>query len=185
MILSGIAKLAFGNAKGADEFANTSEALMASLAPLIAFPLVGAIITALAGNWKLSVLLFLSRVCTVLVLPVLTYEFSRLFKCQAYWLRTATAVNWCFWLVLPAVLVAVMLGSVAVQLGLSMPRVEVIVLGVAGLYLMWNRWFVLKSGLKINGWRAALILVACSVVAGLFSLLPLLVDSPLAGLGGL
>ena len=182
MILSGIAKLARGNAKGADEFSGTPEAFTASLAPLIAFPLVGAIVTGFAGSWKLAVLGLLSRLCAVLVLPVLTYEFSRLFNRQAHWLRTATALNWCFWLVLPAVLVGAMLGSVAVQCGLAMQWVELAVLGVVGFYLLWNRWFVLKSGLQINGWRAALILLATLASAALLACLSWGVGLPLAGM---
>lgn len=181
MILPGIGKLACGNAKGIDEFSASTESFTASLAPLIAFPLVGAVVTGLAGNWKLAVIGFLSRLCAVLVLPVITYEFSRLFDRQGQWLRTATALNWCFWLVLPAVLVAAVLGSVAVKFGLSLPVIEVGVLGLVGLYLLWNRWFVLKSGLKISGWRAFLILLASVIITAVISLLPVVAGLPLAG----
>lgn len=175
MILPGIAKLARGNAKGADEFSNTPESFAASLAPLIAFPLVGAVITALSGDWKMAMLGFLSRLCAVLVLPVLTYEFAKIFGRKGQWLRTATALNWCYWLVLPAVLVAAILATVAIQFGLPMQRMELGMFGLVGLYLLWNRWFVLKSGLQINGWRAALILLVIIVLTAIFSFLPLLV----------
>lgn len=181
MILPGIAKLACGKAKGIDEFSGSMEAFTASLAPLIAFPLVGAVVTALAGNWKLATLGFLSRLCAVLVLPVVVYEFSRLFKRQEQWVRTATALNWCFWLVLPAVLLAAIIGSIAAQAGLPIQRVEVAVLAGVGLYLLWNRWFVLKSGLRISGWGAALILLASLVVMAVLSVLPLFIGMPLAG----
>lgn len=182
MILSGIGKLALGKAKGIEEFSASPEGFTASLAPLIAFPLVGAMVTGLSGHWKIAIIGLLSRLCAILVLPVITYEFSRLFNRKGQWLRTATALNWCFWLVLPAVLVAAVLGSVAVQLGLSMARIEVAVLGIVGLYLLWNRWFILKSGLKISGWRALVILLAGLVITALISLLPLIAGLPLAGI---
>ena len=181
MILRGIGKLACGNAKGIDEFSATPEGFTASLAPLIAFPLVGAVATGLSGHWKVAVIGLLSRLCAVLVLPVITYEFSRLFGRQDRWLRTATALNWCFWLVLPAVLVAAVLGSVAVQFALSMPRVEVGVLALVGLYLLWNRWFILKSGLNINGWRAVVILLASLLITAVISCLPIIAGLPLTG----
>lgn len=181
MILPGIAKLACGKSKGIDEFSGTIEAFAASLAPLIAFPLVGAVVTGLSGNWKLAILGFLSRLCAVLVLPVVVYEFSRLFKRQDKWVRTAIALNWCFWLVLPAILLAAIVGSISAQAGLSIQRVEVVVLAGVGLYLLWNRWFVLKSGLRIKGWAAALILLTSLVLMGVLSMLPILIGMPLAG----
>lgn len=181
MILPGIVKLAFGNAKGMDEFSSTTEAFTASLAPLIAFPLVGAVITGLAGSWRLATLEFLARICTVLVLPLLTYEFSRLFNRQSQWIRTATALNWCFWLAMPAVLLAAIIGSTVAQMGLPIERVAGVVLGIAGLYLLWNRWFILKSGLQINGWKAAIIVLASLILIALLSILPLFIGLQAAG----
>lgn len=169
MILSGIAKLACGNAKGVDEFSSTPESLGASLAPLIALPLVDAIVSSLSGNWKMEVVSFLSSLCTVLVLPVLVYEFSRLFKRQEQWLRTSTALNWCHWLILPAVWGTVTLIPVMTRLGLPAAYSGLVSIALAELYLLWNSWFILKSGLRINGWRAALILLACQFAMGILA----------------
>lgn len=181
MILPGIIKLAYGNAKGIDEFSDAPESFAASLAPLIAFPLVGAVITGSSGSWKLALLAFVSRLCAVLVLPAIIYEFSRLYKRQGQWVRTATALNWCYWLVLPAIMVAAVLGSVAVQFGVPMPHAEIAVLAAAGFYLLWNRWFVLKTGLKLNGWRVVPIILASLFFEFVFSALPLLVGLKLMG----
>lgn len=179
MILQGLIKLARGDAKGIEEFSGTPEAFSASLAPLIAFPLVGAFITALSGDWKAALIGLLSRFCAVLALPLVTYEFARLFSRQTLWLRTATALNWCFWLVLPAIFVAALLGSVIVTMGLPVERAEIAVLGLIGLYLLWNRWFVFKSGLQLNGWRAGLILLASLVITALFAALPWVAGVPM------
>ncbi|HTQ71713.1 MAG TPA: hypothetical protein VMH92_09505 [Acidocella sp.] len=181
MILQGLIKLARGNAKGIEEFSGTPEAFSASLAPLIAFPLVGAFITAVSGDWKTALIGLLSRLCAVLALPVVTYEFARLFGKQTLWLRTATSLNWCFWLVLPAILVAALLGSVVVQFGLPLARAELVVLGLIGLYLLWNRWFVFKSGLQLNIWRALLMLAASLALTGLFAVVPWLAGLPMPG----
>lgn len=183
MILRGLMLLARGNAKGVEEFSNTLEGFSASLAPLIAFPLVGAFITAMTGDWKIALIGLLSRLCAVLALPVIAYEFSRLFGRQSQWLRTATALNWCFWLVLPALLVAAFIGSIIVQTGMSLPKAEVLVLGLMGLYLLWNRWFVLKSGLGVNGWKAGLALLASVAATLVFAALPWAAGMAPAGAG--
>ncbi|MGE4482212.1 hypothetical protein [Acidocella sp.] len=181
MILQGLFRLGRGDAKGIGEFSGTPEAFSASLAPLIAFPLVGALITAVGGDWKAALIALLSRVCAVLALPVVTYEFARLYGKPHLWLRTATALNWCFWLVLPAILVAAFLGSVLVQAGFLLGRAEMLVLGLIGLYLLWNRWFVFKAGLELNIWRALLMLAASLAVTGFFAMLPWLAGLPLPG----
>lgn len=172
MILRGLVKLARGDAKGLAEFSSDKEAFSASLAPLIAFPLVGAGITALSGDWKAALIGLFSRFCAVLALPLIIYEFSKLFGKTNHWLRTATALNWCFWLVLPAIFLAALLGSILVQTGLPITRSEQVVLEVVGLYLLWNRWFVLKAGLQLNIWRALLVLLASLIATGLFAVLP-------------
>lgn len=169
MILSGIAKLACGNAKGVDEFSATPESLGASLAPLIALPFVDAIVSSFSGDWKTEVVAFLSSLCTVLVLPVLVYEFSRLFDRQGQWLRTTTALNWCHWLIIPAIWAAASLIPVMARFGLPVAYSGIASIGLAELYLLWNSWFVLKSGLRVNGWRAALILLACQFAMGILA----------------
>ncbi len=181
MILQGLIKLARGDAKGVEEFSGSVEAFSASLAPLIAFPLVGAFITAVSGDWKAALIGLLSRFCAVLALPLVTYEFARLYGKQQLWLRTATALNWCFWLLLPAILVAALLGSVLVTLGLPLARAELAVLGLIGLYLFWNRWFVFKAGLQLNIWRALLMLLASLLITGLFAVVPWLAGLPVPG----
>ncbi|MBU6449592.1 MAG: hypothetical protein KGQ26_08210 [Rhodospirillales bacterium] len=172
MILRGLAKLARGDAKGLVEFSGEKEAFSASLAPLIAFPLVGAAITAVSGDWKAALIGLLSRLCAVLALPLIIYEFAHLFGKKSLWLRTATALNWCFWLVLPAIFLAALLGSILVQTGLPITRAEKVVLEVVGFYLLWNRWFVLKAGLQLNIWRALLVLVASLAATALFAVVP-------------
>ena len=184
MILSGIAKLACGNAKGIDEFSGTPEGLGASLAPLIALPLVDAVVSSLSGNWKIEVVAFLSSLCTVLVLPVLVYEFSRFYDRQGQWLKTATALNWCHWLILPAIWGAASLMPVMARFGLPASYSGVASIALAELYLLWNSWFVLKSGFKVNGWRAALVLLASQIaMAVLASPVLMVVATKLSGAG--
>lgn len=184
MILRGMVKLARGNPKGFEEFGATPEAFTASLAPLIAFPVVGALLMAIASGWKMALLGLLSRLCSVLILPVLTYEFARLFGRQSQWLRTATAMNWCLWLLIPAMFVAILLGVIAAEIGAPQPLAEFGTLMLAGLYLLWNRWYIFKAGLEVNGWRAGGIILVSLVLGALFTLLPIWAGLPMPGLNG-
>ena len=119
MILRGLLMLAKGDKAGLNEFSNSLESFTASLAPLIAFPLVGAGISVAAGQWQIAIIGFLSRGCAVLVLPVMTYEFARRFGRESLWPRTATALNWSFWMVVPMIFISAFAGALMVQAGLT------------------------------------------------------------------
>jgi hypothetical protein len=59
------------------------------------------------------------------------------------------------------------------QLGLSAAGAELAALGLAGLYLLWYRWLILRAGLALDGARAALVLLVSSLVTGLFTAMPM------------
>ncbi len=172
MILRGLWRLAKGDAAGIKEFGAGLDNFYASLAPLIAFPLVGALVTALQVDWRVAVVSFLARLCGVLVLPVLVYEFARFYGREPMWLRAATALNWSFWALLPVLLVGAFLGAILAQMGLPMRTAELATMGVMGAYLLWYRWFILRAGLGLNGWRAALIVLVSGTLIALFTVVP-------------
>ena len=172
MILRGLWRLAKGDAGGIREFGGGLENFYASLAPLIAFPLVGALVTALQVNWRVAVVSFLARLCGVLVLPVLVYEFARFYGREPMWLRTATALNWSFWVLLPVLLVGAFIGGILAQIGLPMRAAELATLGIMAVYLLWYRWFILRAGLALNGWRAALIMLVTGALIALLTAIP-------------
>lgn len=174
MILRGLWKFAKFQRAGIAEFGDTLDHFYASLAPLIAFPLVGAAASAVQGEWRLALIGFISRFCAVLVLPVCVYEFSCLFGRERFWLRAATALNWSFWMVLPALLVAAFIGGALAQMGLSMTGAEMVTLGLVGLYLLWYRLFVLAAGLALPYWQAGLIVLASSLAIVAATAVPLL-----------
>ena len=168
--------LARGRADGIKEFGNSSDAVAASLGPLIAFPLVGAAYTALNGQPEFAALGFFSRLCGVLALPLITYEFDRLVRREAEWMRTAAALNWSFWMLLPALLVAAALGAMAVAAGLSQTAAEHAALALLILYLLWYQWFIVRAGLRPGAARAVLLVLLNSAAISLFSVAPLLFD---------
>ena len=171
-ILRGIWLLASGRAAGMREFGNTADALTSSLAPLIAFPLVGALLVAMNGQPVLAALGLLSRLCGVLALPVITQAYAKLVGREAVWLRTATALDWAFWILIPLLLVAALLGAMMVTAGISQIRAEEIVIVLLGAYMLWLHWFTVRAGLAISGLLAAGLVVISNGVIGVLTFGP-------------
>jgi hypothetical protein len=100
------------------------------------------------------------------------YEFSRLFGREKFWLRTATALNWSFWMLFPALFAAAFIGAILAQCGVPMVWAELITLGLVGLYLLWYRLFALTAGLGLKYWQAGVILIISSVAMAMVTMLP-------------
>jgi hypothetical protein len=179
VIVRGLWRLAKGERAGILEFGAGVDNFSASIAPLIAFPLVGAVLVATQGDWKLAVVSFLSRFTGVLVLPWLTYEFARLFGREHLWLRTAVTLNWSFWVMPPVLVLAAVLGAVFETAGLSQGEAARVALALMVAYLLWFRWFTLRAGLGLNVWQAVLVVVVSSLAVGALTLLPFVL-----GVGG-
>jgi hypothetical protein len=91
MILRGLFLLAQGKASGMREFDSSVDAFYASIAPLIAFPLVVDGMSVVQGHWQTGILSFLGQLCAVLALPVMIQAFAQATGREARWLRTSVA----------------------------------------------------------------------------------------------
>src|SRR5579859_1890607 len=98
-VVLGILLLARGRKEGLLQFGATREAFLASLAPLIAFPLVGGGLMILGGGGLDALSDLLATLCALLAPPVLSFEVARFWGRQDLWLRFATAFNWCQWVI--------------------------------------------------------------------------------------
>jgi hypothetical protein len=174
MIIRGLWRLAKGERAGITEFGSNLDHFYASLAPLIGIPLAGAMVTALHGSWKEAAVGFLARLVAVLLLPLAVYEFARLFGRQKDWLRTATVLNWSFWMLFPALVVAAFFGAILAQCGLTMALAELLTLGLMGAYLLWYRLFALAAGLGVSFWQAGVIVLVSSVAMAIVTVVPIL-----------
>jgi hypothetical protein len=182
----GILLLARGRADGLGQFGDTPPAFLASLAPLIAFPLVGAGLTLAQGQGLPALTALLSTLCALLAPPVLSYELARLWAREEQWLRFATAFNWCQWAipVLAAVLLTVVYPALAEAAGTETAGI-VVIATVAG-YALWLHWFLARHGLMISGLRAALLVLLVNLGTLILVLGPrLLVAGGLSRLQGL
>ncbi len=169
MILRGLLLLARGRAEGIKEFDNTENALTASLAPLIAFPLVGAVITAVNGAPRLAIIGFLARLCAVLAAPLIVFELARLSGRRSLWLRTAAALDWSFWLLVPLLLAAGIVGGCLVAAGVGQNHAIAGAFAAILAFLFWSQWFVVRAGLNLRPVAAAAVVAAVWLAIALCS----------------
>jgi hypothetical protein len=175
-VLRGIARIALGRADGLAQFTGTSQGFLASLAPLIAFPLVGTLLLLFGGGGLSAIANFLATLAVLLAPPVLSYEFARLWQRQDRWLRFATAFNWCQWVlpVLAAALLVVL--GIAMQAGLSEDAATILLIVALTSYGLWLHWFLARHGLALSRFRAALLVVCVNLGTALLVLAPRLLS---------
>jgi hypothetical protein len=171
-IVLGVMRLARGRADGFRQFGATREAFLASLAPLIAFPLVGGILMLLGGGGLGALADLLATICALVAPPVLSFEIARLWGREAAWLRFATAFNWCQWAI--PVLGSVLLLLLGMLITVGLPRQLARILVVFGLvaYGLWLHWFLARHGLGLSRLRAALLVVGVNVATVIIVLGP-------------
>jgi hypothetical protein len=158
-VLLGIARMASGRADGLDQFGGTTQAFLGSLAPLIAFPLVGGGLMFAEGEGLSAVAEMLATFCALLAPPVLSYWLARRWQREALWLRFATAFNWCQWAIPVVAAALLLLAGMLIRMGLSNGTAgALVVLGLGG-YGLWLHWFVARQGLQLSGPRALLLVL--------------------------
>jgi len=175
-VLKGLLLLARGKPAGIAEFGNTADALGASLAPLFAVLLVISGLAAAQGHWRDALLFLLMNFCAVLTIPIATHTGAAWLGREAFWLRTATALNWSIWLLIPLGLIAGLLTGVLTQSGLPFTPVFDAMLCLVGVYLFAYHCFAVRAGLQTTLARALLIVLATNIVIGLLSVAPDILD---------
>jgi hypothetical protein len=171
-ILVGILRVALGRKDGLGQFGTTQQAFLASLAPLIAFPLVGGVLMMMQGAGRQALTDLLATACALLAPPALSFELARLWGREAHWLRFATAFNWCQW-ILPLVgSVFLFALGIAVTAGLSEDNASIILIVCLGCYALWLHWFLARHGLDLPAGRAALLVAGVNLITVLLVLGP-------------
>ena len=164
----GVALLARGDKEGLARFGATQQAFLSSLAPLLAFPVVGFLLQVLTGDWLRGAAALLVAVVALLAPPVLSHALAVRWGRGEPWLRYATAFNWCQWAVPLAAVALLVLLRFAAAFGLpDTAAVRLLILGLAG-YGLWLHWTIARHGLSLSRWRAAgLVLLVNSGTVGL------------------
>ena len=171
-LVGGIARLASFNASGFAAVGNTSQAFLTSLAPLIAFLVVGTALKLLSGHWRLALADGLQTLCILLGQPVLSHALARHWQREPAWLRYAAAMNWCQ-LAIPVV-AALFTMAIFLFGGASLPpRVLVWALvGAVFAYAAALNWFLAWRGLDLSAPRAVLFVLMVTAALALVLALP-------------
>ncbi len=170
--LIGIALVARGRRDGLLQFSATKEAFLASLAPLVAFPLVGSALMLLAGARWDAVEDFLATLCAVLAPPVLSQALAWAWGREAAWLHYATAFNWCQWAVPAMAALLLLILGLMLNAGLSQAAAAFAFVLCLAAYALWLHWFVTRYGLGLGPWRAALLVILVNAGTALLALGP-------------
>lgn len=171
-ILTAITRVARGRADGLALFGNTPQSFLASLAPQLAFPLVGGLMMMAGGGGLRALTDLLASLCLLLAPQVLSFELARWWQREAAWCRFATAFNWCQWILPVLGLVLLMVANRAVALGVSPAIARAALIGALGCYGMWLHWFLARMALGLSAGRSALFVVCVNVGTLLIVVLP-------------
>jgi hypothetical protein len=171
-VVLGVARLARGRADGFDQFGTTRESFLASLAPLVAFPLVGGVLMLLGGSGINALSDLLATLCALMAPPVLSFQVARLWDREAAWLRFATAFNWCQWAI--PVLGSVLLLALGMLVAAGLPRPAARGLALLGLvgYGLWLHWFLARHGLGVSRLRALALVLGVNMATVVIVVVP-------------
>ncbi|TLU73842.1 hypothetical protein [Lichenicoccus roseus] len=175
-VLQGLLLIARGRPEGLQCFAATPDGFLSALAPWLAFLLVGLLLMLLRQPTVSGITLILLSFCALLLPSVLSHALAAAWTRRPFWLRYATAVIWCEWLVIVAYAVSLMLVTALLQLGVPADVAGLVFLALVALYWLWLHWFLAWRGLALGAGRAALlvlaVVVATGVLCALVQLLP-------------
>jgi hypothetical protein len=171
-LVRGIWRLARLNREGFVEFAGTPQAFLSSLAPLVAFPLVGGLLMLLRGMGLVAVTDLLATLVAVLAPPVISEVLARRWGRGVAWLRFAVAFNWTQWAV-PVVGTLLLVAAGMLRMaGLSDEQaVMAWLFGLAG-YAIALHWFLARQGLGVTRGQAVLFILGVNLGTALLVFLP-------------
>lgn len=177
-VLRGFAYLARFRREGFAYFAGTNVAMLNSLAPLIAFPLVGGALMLLRGGGIGAASDLLATVVALLAPLLIAHALAGRWGREDAWLRYAAAFNWCQWaLPAAAVLLLVVLGIVMRVTGMSQNVAAVAFLaGLVG-YGLALHYFLARHGLGLSAGRSVACVAAMNLGTGLLVLGPRLLTA--------
>ena len=150
----------------------TREAFLASLPPLLAFPLLSSLGDVLEGEWAGGLVDLLSTLVALLAPAVLSELLARQWGRGEAWLRYAVAFNWCQFAVAAVGALAIMLAVGMTAPGQGRAGAAGLALLATGLYALALQWFLARTGLGLGRLRTAAFVVFVNGGTGLLALGP-------------
>ncbi len=170
--LLGMVRLARGRVDGLQQFGDTPQAFLASLAPPLAFAIVGALLLLVSEGLGRALATLLVAIVLQLTPPVLSHALARFWGREAQWLRYATAFNWCQW-ALPLAMMAMLIAlQAALQVGLPEDAADATFTVGLAAYGLWLNWLLARHGLNLSAGRAAALVALTNLGTVLLALGP-------------
>jgi hypothetical protein len=180
-IVRGILRLARFNRGGFAMFDGSVSAFLSSLAPLVAFPLVGGGLWLLQGGGTDALTELFATLSVLLAPAVLSHAFARFWRREPAWLRYAVAFNWCQWAIPLAAVPLMFVLAALMAVGLTedaAATVAVLGLLVYGLSL---HWFLARHGLQLSVVRATVLVIGVNLGTTILVMTPRLLALALGG----
>ena len=152
--LLGMVRLARGRVDGLAQFGDTPQAFLASLAPLLAFPIVGAGLMLTTDGPIRALATLLATIVAQLAPAVLSHALARAWSRDGLWLRYATAFNWCQWALPLAAMALLVVLQIARRLGLPAAAADQTLVVALAAYGLWLNWLLARHGLSLSRGRA-------------------------------
>ena len=180
-VLRGLLLLARFDASGFSHLGGGSQDVLASLAPLLAFPLVFALL-ALLGGGDAHELAALFAAIALLLLPLVSSEaLARHWGRDTEWGRFAVAFNWSQWVMTLAGVASFVAAGVLASAGLPPRPVAVAAMLAVLAYQLGLHWFLGRRGLDLSAGRASILVVVMDVLTGALLALFLVLESAAQG----
>jgi hypothetical protein len=181
-VMLGLLLIGTGRVAGFAQFGGTTDAFLASLAPLLGFLIVLGGVIAWYGHAVAGLTAVLTGVCGLLTPAIIADGFCKLWKRRQHWALYANVLNCAQWLMLAVLLLLIPLASVFVGAGLSTSAAARLMMAAFGLYIVWFHWFTARHVLDLSAGRAVLITLAVVFGTGTLLQLPaLLAGKPMTG----
>lgn len=180
-IVRGVLLLARFRVSGLALFGGGVADLLNSLAPLLAFPVVLALLLLLDGAGGEALADLLSLVVALLAPLVISQALAVKWSRDDRWLRYAVALNWCQWALPPIAMAILVAFSLLAGLGLPQQALVPGSLLCVGGYALALHWFLARRGLDLTRRQATLFVVAVNAGTGALMLLPRLVQNWVVG----
>jgi hypothetical protein len=142
----GLLLIAVGQRRGFAYFGKTTDAYLASLAPLVALVLVKIGLMVVQGEVRAGATLGLLLICNLLAPAVISDALCGRWGCRDRWPHYANILNWAQFLYLIVAPLLLPLGAAGA--------------GLLGIYALWMQWFVARNALGLSRARAAWLLGA-------------------------
>ena len=170
----GVVRVAIGRSDGLAQFGSTVSSFLNSLAPLLAFPIAGAVIEAYREDWTSAVSLLLLTLVAQLAPPVLSHLFAVRWKVEDRWLHYATAYNWCYWAKPMAGALFTLGFALAVGTGLPSTLAAQAVLAALGIYSLWLDYFLVRHALGLGTAKSVIMVVVVNLGTAVLAIGPAL-----------